>query len=83
MQITSQVGTFDAKNRLSELLDQVERGAEIVITKRGRAVAKLVPIAPVKSVEAARAAARRIDERSKSMTLRGLRIKDLINEGRR
>lgn len=39
-----EVGTFDAKNRLSELLDKVERGEEVVITRRGRPVAKLVPM---------------------------------------
>jgi prevent-host-death family protein len=37
------IGTFEAKNRLSSLLDRVERGEEIMITKRGKAVAKLVP----------------------------------------
>lgn len=38
-----EVGAFEAKNKLASLLDQVEQGAEIVITKRGRPVAKLVP----------------------------------------
>ncbi len=39
-----EVGAFDAKNRLSELLDKVERGEEITITRRGKPVAKLVPV---------------------------------------
>ena len=39
-----EVGSFDAKNRLSELLDKVERGEEITITRRGKPVAKLVPV---------------------------------------
>ena len=38
-----EVGAFEAKNRLGALLDQVERGEEIVITRRGKPVAKLVP----------------------------------------
>lgn len=38
-----EVGAFDAKNRLSELLDKVERGEEVVITRRGKAIARLVP----------------------------------------
>jgi prevent-host-death family protein len=38
-----EVGTFEAKTHLSALLDEVARGAEIVITKRGVAVARLVP----------------------------------------
>jgi prevent-host-death family protein len=38
-----EVGTFEAKNKLSALLDRVEQGEEIVITRHGRPVAKLVP----------------------------------------
>ncbi len=36
------VGAFEAKTKLSELLDAVERGEEIVITRRGQPVARLV-----------------------------------------
>jgi len=42
-----QVGAFEAKNSLGSLLDRVERGEEIVITRHGRAVARLVPNAVV------------------------------------
>jgi prevent-host-death family protein len=38
------VGTFEAKTHLSTLLEQVQRGEEIIITKHGRAVARLVPV---------------------------------------
>jgi prevent-host-death family protein len=37
------VGAFDAKTRLSELLDRVEDGEVIVITRHGAPVAKLMP----------------------------------------
>jgi prevent-host-death family protein len=37
------VGTFEAKTRLSELLEAVEAGETIVITKRGKVVAHLTP----------------------------------------
>ena len=37
------VQLFEAKARLSELVDRAEAGREIVITRRGRAVARLVP----------------------------------------
>ena len=36
-----EVGTFEAKNKLSELLAQVERGQRIYITRRGKRVALL------------------------------------------
>lgn len=39
-----QFSTFDAKNRLSELLDAVARGETIEITRRGKPAARLVPI---------------------------------------
>ncbi len=38
------VGSFEAKTHLSELLVSVERGEEIVITRRGTPVARLLPI---------------------------------------
>jgi prevent-host-death family protein len=41
----STVGAFEAKTKLSELLDLVERGEEITITRRGTPVARLVPVA--------------------------------------
>jgi prevent-host-death family protein len=37
------VPASDAKARLSELLDKVEKGETVVITRRGRPVARLVP----------------------------------------
>jgi prevent-host-death family protein len=40
-----EVGAFEAKTRLSELLAAVEAGERVRITNRGRAVADLVPIA--------------------------------------
>ena len=36
------VGAFEAKTKLSELLDRVERGEEVVITRHGKTVARLV-----------------------------------------
>ena len=50
-----EVGSFEAKNHLSALLDAVERGEEVVITRRGRPVARLV--APVPTVDRAEAEA--------------------------
>jgi prevent-host-death family protein len=61
-----EVGTFEAKNTLSALLDEVERGDEIVITRRGRPVAKLVPALPQPDRERARAAMQRLRERARS-----------------
>lgn len=39
----NEIGAFEAKNTLGTLLDRVEQGEEIVITRHGRPVARLVP----------------------------------------
>jgi prevent-host-death family protein len=38
-----EVGAFEAKNTLGSLLDRVESGEEVLITRHGRPVARLVP----------------------------------------
>lgn len=35
------IALFEAKNRLSELIDRVQAGEEFVITRRGKEVARL------------------------------------------
>jgi len=63
-----QIGAFEAKNTLGSLLDRVEDGEEIVITRHGRPVARLVPNAGVADRAQARAAAARIRARAVALT---------------
>lgn len=63
------VGAFEAKNTLGTLLDRVENGEEIVITRHGRAVARLVPNDGGMDRGQARAAAERI--RGRAAQVRG------------
>ncbi len=63
------VGAFEAKNRLGQLLDLVERGEEVVITRRGKQVARLVPAEGAINRDQARAALRRIRERAERQKL--------------
>ena len=42
--MSNAIGAFDAKTHLSALLDRVERGEELTITRRGISVARLVPV---------------------------------------
>jgi prevent-host-death family protein len=68
------------------LIDRVEKGEEITITRNGKPVAKLVAAKPAHDVERARGAAARIRafrENLPNDTLEGLSIKQLIEEGRR
>ena len=76
------IGAFEAKNRLSELLEAAENGEEVMITKHGRPVAKLTPIDNFDRAKAREAADWLLEFRKKH-PLRGLKIKDLINEGRK
>ena len=62
-----EIGAFEAKNKLAGLLDRVERGEEIVITRHGKPVARLVPSGPTADQSEARAAAERIRTRAKRL----------------
>ena len=77
-----EIGAFEAKSRLGQLLDWVEAGEEVIITRRGKAVARVVPPGSVVDRERARAAVARIQTRRRGVTLGGLSLKDLVNEGR-
>ncbi len=45
------IGTFEAKNRFSELLDIIEKdGREIIVTRRGKAVAMISPVKKTKKM---------------------------------
>ena len=77
-----EVGTFEAKTHLSALLDEVERGVEVVITRRGVAVARLVPAGAARrsAIDDCVARAR---EFAKHQTLGRVSWKTLRDEGRR
>ena len=78
-----EIGAFEAKTKLGQLLDWVEAGEEVVITRRGKIVARLVPPdTPGIDRKRARNAARGLRAMRKGVTLGGLKIKDLISEGR-
>jgi len=62
-----EIGASEAKNKLNEMLDLVEDGEEIVITRDGKAVARLVRETAKRDRGAARAAAERIRNRAKTV----------------
>ena len=62
-----QIGAFEAKNTLGALLDRVEQGEEIVITRHGKPVARLVPNAGGIDRDEVLAAMQRIRERARSL----------------
>jgi prevent-host-death family protein len=62
-----EVGAFEAKNKLSALLDRVEMGEVIVITRHGKPIAKLVPDTAGSDSSQAYEASRRIRARAKQI----------------
>lgn len=77
------VGAYDAKTRFSELLEHVADGHEVTITRHGAAIARLVPVRRRTTPAQRRAAIQAMRNLAKTNRLRGLRVKDLIREGRR
>jgi prevent-host-death family protein len=63
--VVQEIGAFEAKNTLGALLDRVQTGEEIVITRHGKPVARLIPETGTRNRDAARAAARRLRARAK------------------
>jgi prevent-host-death family protein len=61
-----EIGAFEAKNQLSRLLERAERGEEIVITRRGKPVARLVPFQGMANREKAQEAVRRMRARARA-----------------
>jgi prevent-host-death family protein len=41
--LNQQIGAFEAKTHFSQIIDKVEHGADFIITKRGKPVAKIIP----------------------------------------
>jgi len=80
-----EVGAFEAKNKLGQLLDLVERGEEIVITRHGKEVARLAPPQTAFNRDQARATIRRIRVRAEKQKLRPFEWaewRSFRNEGR-
>jgi prevent-host-death family protein len=76
------IGVSEAKRKLGELLDIIERGEQVLITWHGKEAARLVPVEPRVNQSEAREVARRIREMSRGVTLCGLCVKDLVETGR-
>lgn len=76
------VGAFEAKTHFSALLDKVEKGEQIIITKHGHPVAKLMP-AGNSDREQSKEAIKRMKAFGQKHTLGKIDWKILRDEGRR
>ena len=76
------IGAFDAKTHLAEILDRVEQGESVTITRHGKPVAQLVPV-PRSPKRDRLEAIQELRKFGKGRRLDGLSIRSLIEEGRR
>ncbi len=76
-----EVGSYEAKTKLPELLRQVQAGKSFTITNRGKAIADLVPSVNDRSKNKIEAV-KRLQAFIRSGRIKGVNIKALIEEGR-
>jgi prevent-host-death family protein len=76
-----EIGSYEAKTKLPELLRQVQAGKSFTITNRGKAVADLVPSQSERSKNRIPAVTR-LQSFIRSGRIKGVDIKALIEEGR-
>lgn len=79
----AEVGAYEAKTHLSDLLDRVERGERITITRHGKAVAHLVPLPGHPGHTVDEAVKGLVSFRREHALGPGLSVKELIAEGRK
>jgi len=74
------VGLFEAKQKLSELVDRATRGERIGITRRGKLAVEIIPAREQIDVKQVFAEIEKIRKSSKKIP--GVTVKSLIEEGR-
>jgi prevent-host-death family protein len=78
---SGQIGAFEAKTKLGELLERVSHGASFTITKRDRPIARLVGYAADQKAQRVKATAA-LRALRQCYQLRGLDYRVLREEGR-
>lgn len=74
------LGLFEAKQKLSEIVERASAGEQIGITRRGKLAVIVVPARPTVNLKEVFEDIERIRKRAKLP--KGLKVKDLIEEGR-
>ena len=76
----SEIGAYEAKTHLPKLLERVQKGERFVITRHGRPVAELTPVADRDAVRI-RLAVVELRNIRKMLARRGVRLKDVLRSG--
>ena len=74
------IGLFEAKQKLSEIVERASEGEHIGITRRGKLAAVIVPAQPATSLKDIFDDIERIRKRARRP--KGFKLRDLIEEGR-
>ena len=77
------IGVYAAKTHLASLLDRVEGGEEVLITRHGRPVARLVPVEPQDKAAQTQALVEEIRSTRKGFRATGKELGALVQTGRR
>ena len=78
----SEIGAFEAKTRLPQLLRRVEAGERFVITRHGRPLAELVPFRP-RDTRKVQSAIDALKEFQRTHSLGGLSVRQMVEEVRK
>ena len=78
----SEIGAFEAKTHLPQLLQRVEAGERFIITRHNRPVAELVPFQPHDS-DKVRSAIDALKAFQKAHSLDGLSVRRILQEARK
>jgi prevent-host-death family protein len=74
------VGLFEAKQKLSELVDRADKGERIGITRRGKLAALITPVQPQRSLIESFDEIEKV--RKKVRMPKGVTVKSMIEDGR-
>jgi prevent-host-death family protein len=78
----TEIGAYEAKTRLSELLEKVREGKSFTITRHGHPIAELRPVGQRPAAQR-KALVERMKRFQAEHRLDAKRIRGLVNEGRR
>lgn len=76
----AEIGAYEAKTHLPQLLERVQKGERFLITKHGKPVAELVPVT-VRDVEQIRQAITELRTVRRGLERRGIRMKNILQKG--
>lgn len=87
-----EIGAYEAKTHLPKLLERIQKGERFTITKHGRPVAELVPVArrnpeavrqTIKGIHAFRESLRKRGAKTQRLLKKNETLRDLAHSGHR